>query len=432
MKLSTILPKEPHARTRRVYIVEALLEYLVALLVTGAFLSAICKQVGVSDAVTGIVSSFISLACVAQMFSGALVRPGQSTKKILIVCAIVNQLMFATLYMIPFIHVPQAVKVTLFIVMILSAYFILNIAQPVQYKWLMTFVPMNQRGRFTANKEIVSLIGGMTFTFAMGNMVDYFKATGREQPGFILCGVTIFAVSILHLISMLLAADEPRVEPVSAGQKENRFKGAFALLGKSKALRRLLVIDILWKTAVYMSTPYYGTYLIVELGFSLTMVSIFNIIHSSSRAVVSPWFGRIADKKGWVSLLSLCLVICVAGYIAATFMNPGLRFLYVVYYALYAICMAGANSSLYNITYDYVPEEQFTNAFGARNAISGIVGFLASLLGGWIVSTVQANGNLLFGHTIYAQQLLSAIAGTIMLILLIYVRLVIARMPKKQ
>ena len=73
MKFPTILPKEPYARTRRVYIVEALLEYLVALLVTGAFLSAICKQVGVSDAVTGIVSSFISLACVAQMFSGALI-----------------------------------------------------------------------------------------------------------------------------------------------------------------------------------------------------------------------------------------------------------------------------------------------------------------------------------------------------------------------
>ena len=59
-------------RCREAYIVEALLEYLISLLVTGAFLAAILKQVGVSDAVTGVVSSIISLACVTQLFSGML------------------------------------------------------------------------------------------------------------------------------------------------------------------------------------------------------------------------------------------------------------------------------------------------------------------------------------------------------------------------
>ena len=44
--------KRNSARTRRAYIVEALLEYMVSLLVTGAFLAAILKQVGVSDALS--------------------------------------------------------------------------------------------------------------------------------------------------------------------------------------------------------------------------------------------------------------------------------------------------------------------------------------------------------------------------------------------
>ena len=89
-------------RTRRAYIVEALLEYMIALLVIDAFLAAILKQVGVSDAVTGIVSSFISFACVAQLFSASLVRRGRSMRKMILILDLINQLMFASLYLTPF------------------------------------------------------------------------------------------------------------------------------------------------------------------------------------------------------------------------------------------------------------------------------------------------------------------------------------------
>ena len=98
-------------RTRRAYIVEALLEYMIALLVIDAFLAAILKQVGVSDAVTGIVSSFISFACVAQLFSASLVRRGRSMRKMILILDLINQLMFASLYLTPFLPIPQGVKV---------------------------------------------------------------------------------------------------------------------------------------------------------------------------------------------------------------------------------------------------------------------------------------------------------------------------------
>lgn len=126
--------KRNSARTRRAYIVEALLEYMVSLLVTGAFLAAILKQVGVSDALTGVVSSFISFACVAQLFSSMIVRKGSSVKRRMLILALVNELMFSTLYIIPFVPLGQSVKTALFVVMILGAYLILNLTTPVKYK----------------------------------------------------------------------------------------------------------------------------------------------------------------------------------------------------------------------------------------------------------------------------------------------------------
>lgn len=420
--------KRSAVRSRRSYIVEALLEYLVSLLVTGAFLAAILKQVGVSDAVTGIVSSFISFACVAQLFSGVIVKPGRSIKKRLLLLALLNEMMFATLYVIPFMNMAVGVKTALFVVMILGAYLILNLTTPVKYKWMMGFVGANERGRFTANKEIVSLIGGMVFSMAMGALVDYFKAIDREQTGFILCGVTMVAVAILHAVSIFLCDDEVQSEDAAA--PSGQLKASFSLIGQSANLRKLLLVDVLWKTALYISTPYYGTYLIGELGFSLTFVSALSIVYGAVRALASPWCGRFADQRGWARLLMLCLCVAAAGFLINAFTRPESRLLYAVYYVFYAAAMAGINSGLTNITYDYIPESHFAQAMGARNAVSGIVGFLASLLGGVIVGRIQAGGNTLLGLNVYAQEVNSAISFLLLGVLVLYMHLVVRKMQR--
>lgn len=417
-------------RTRKASIVEAALEYFVSLLVTSAFLATICKRVGVSDAVTGIVSSIISLACVAQMFSGIVVKPKSSVKKAMMILSIINETMFATLYLIPYIHVPQELKITLFLVMILCAYLILNLITPIKYRWLNSFVANNERGRFTARKEIVSLVGGMIFTLIMGCVVDHFDKTGHSQTGFIICGVTLFLVALLHILTQFICDDEaPSDVPMTSPFK--RMTESFLLIGRNSALRRLLIVDILWKTATYISTPYYGTYLIGELGFSLTFTSMLNILYSVTRAVVSPSFGRIADKKHWSALLTFSLCIAAVAFGINIFTRPGpMKWCYAVYYALYAISMAGINSGLYNITYDYIDISSFSDAMGARNAISGIVGFLASLLGSMLVKAIQDTGNRFLCLNIYAQQVNSAISFLLIIVLVLYMHFVISPIPR--
>ena len=69
--------KRSRTLTRKSYIVEALLEYLVSILVSGTFLSAILKHIGVSDALAGIISSFTTLTCCAQLFSNLIEKPGR-------------------------------------------------------------------------------------------------------------------------------------------------------------------------------------------------------------------------------------------------------------------------------------------------------------------------------------------------------------------
>lgn len=419
----TRLRVKPHVA----YIFEALFEYMVSLLVTGTFLAAILKQVGVSDALTGVLSSIVSITCLFQLLSGLIEKPGRKIRKTLVAFTLANELLFACLYLVPSVPVSSNAKTALFVAMILCAYFLYNIASPAKYRWLMSFVDSGKRGSFSAKKEMVSLIGGMLFSLGMGRLVDHYNAVGKEQTGFALCCVTIFAVTVLHLITLLSVEDETLPPAADHG---GRFREILRFLQNNKAIRRLIVLDVLWKSAIYMTTPFMGTYLIGELRFSLTDVSLITMVFSFARMLVSPFTGRYADKNGWCKLLMICVSIAAAGFFVNMFASPGSRWCYIVYGLCYYIAMAGINSSLFNITYDYVDESRFSVAFGAKNAIGGAAGFLVSLVGGLIVSAMQDGGNRLLGGTVYAQQVLSCITFLLLVGMVVYLTVVIRKLPK--
>ena len=62
-----------------------------------------------------------------------------------------------------------------------------------------------------------------------------------------------------------------------------------------------------------------------------------------------------------------------------------------------------------------------------KNGVSGIVAFLASLLGGVLLRHIQAAGNTLFGIPVYGQQVLSLISACLFLWGLLYLHFVIGK-----
>ena len=63
-----------YRRSRTAYIAQCAFEYLVTLLVADAFLAKLLSNLGMSDTMVGIISSFASLAFVIQLFSIFLVN----------------------------------------------------------------------------------------------------------------------------------------------------------------------------------------------------------------------------------------------------------------------------------------------------------------------------------------------------------------------
>lgn len=199
-------------RGQFMYICEAALEYLISILVTGSFLATLTGELGFSDSLTGILSSIISLGCVFQMISVFIRR--KRTKSLVLIMSVINQLLFMLLYVIPVVEIPGSIKTVLFVVFIFAAYLIYNIAHPKKINWLMSLVDNDIRGVFTSNKEIVSLISGMLFTYIMGAVIDHFSAKDEIRTAMLLSAIVIWVLMTLHTLSMVFTPEleQPKAE----------------------------------------------------------------------------------------------------------------------------------------------------------------------------------------------------------------------------
>ena len=124
--------------------------------------------------------------------------------------------------------------------------------------------------------------------------------------------------------------------------------------------------------------------------------------------------------------MRLCLLIAGAGFFVNVFTVPsnGAVF-YTIYYALSAVSMAGINSALTNLVFDYVAPATRSNALAVSQAVSGVAGFVTTLVVSGLVTYIQDSGNTLFGLPVYAQQVVSAIAFVFTMAAVLYVTLVI-------
>ncbi len=411
-------------RGRAMYILEAALEYLISILVAGSFLATLTTNLGFSDSLTGILSSVISLGCLFELISLTMRR--SQVKGFVIALSIINQLLFMLLYVVPLTNFNKQTKIAAFVILIFSAYILYNFAHPKKINWLMSLIADKHRGRFTASKEIVSLITGMVFTFFMGSLIDDFKERGEIRVAFILSAAVIFILMMLHTVSMLLTPETEVRE-----EKKISLSQSVREVFYDKNVLKVTLVFVLYNIGNHVSHPFMGTYQINELGFSLQFVSLLSILSSIVQIAASVFLGRYADKNSFAKMIEKCFIALVFANICIALAVPSNgKIMFALHYALHGFAMGGINSALINLIFDYIPKEKRADSLAVSQAAAGLTGFLTTLAVSPLVSHIQAKGNTFLGLNLYAQQVVSIISVALILVAIAYVRIVLIRKGK--
>jgi len=404
-------------RGRMLYILYAAVEYLIALAVSGSFLAKLTTEIGMSDGLTGVISAVATLGGLFQLLSMFIRR--SRVKKLSIALTAANQLLFVFLYLIPRLAMGQKVSTSLFALVIVMAYLLMNVATPKKTSWMMTLVDDRRRGVFTAYKEMFSLVMGMGFSFGMGALFDHLEGAGRLQTAFGLMAAVMVVCMLLCVLCMVFMVEKPL--PESAARKP--LSQAVKDLLTNKQLRRVAVVYIIYFIILNASTPFFGTYQLNELGFSLKLISVFGIMASIARIIVSPLWGRYADSQSFAAMLEKAYLALGAAFLCAALANPSNgKVLFALYYIFNGVASGGINSGMLNLVLDCAKPEERADALAVCQTISGLVGFAATLLFSAVVTALQNGGNQLFGFTVYAQQALSAVSLVATLGMIAYIR----------
>jgi len=412
------MQKDIYKASRICYVIEETAHYLITLLITGAYLAKLTLSLGFSDSLTALLGSFVNLGCVFQLLAISIFKRGSVKRKVTVIYTI-NELLFALLYLTPLIKVASGIRNALFIIFLLGGYVLLNIVSSPKTNWFMALIHDNHRGRFTANKEAISLLAGIAFRFFMGLLIDYFDATGNTKASFITCGLVLFVLMIIHTLSLVFSKEKESVEQKTT--TTSFYKNTKNLLC-DKNILSIVILGILWAICNAFSTPFFGTYQIKELGFSMTYVAVLSTVSAITRILSSMFLGRYADKNSFAKMLKICFIFVGISFISITFTVPANGYImFLIYEMFMAAAMGGINSAQINLVFDLVSPEKRMNTLSIKYAFSGVFGFGATLVATPFLAFLQKANISLFGVHIYAQQVLAFISFLLTLVLVMYV-----------
>ena len=148
MRIKRTASCDHYARSRLMYIIEALFENFITIVTGGAYLAKLTTSIGISDGLTAILATITSLSSIFQIISISVAHRNP-IKPIIIPIQITSHLMLAGLYLIPLIGFQKG-AVAIFCIITILARACSSITSPLKVNWFMSLVDPKKRGSYTA------------------------------------------------------------------------------------------------------------------------------------------------------------------------------------------------------------------------------------------------------------------------------------------
>lgn len=344
------------------------------------FLRATTTQIGFLASVPPLVASF------AQLLSAWLGHHTGHRKRIILVGACLQALIWCPMALLPFFFRDYAVE--LFIACVTLYYAFGNLTAPQWSSLMGELVSERKRGRYFARRTRISAMTSFIALVTAGLVLQGFDESDTTNFGFVLIFSIAFiarVISVYHLSQMYdppghVAAMEM---PVRASLLQRLFHSRFA---------RFSLYFTAMQLSVAVASPFFSVYLLRDLQFSYIEFMACSAIMVIIQFLTLTRWGRISDIFGNRVILLVCGSLIP--------MLPLLWLLSANFYYLLLIqsfsgfIWAGFTLSSSNYLYDLLPSDKRSTFMAVHNVLASIGIFLGALLGGYLGSILPAQFTL--------------------------------------
>ncbi len=360
-------------------------------LTSGIFLVAFGLQLGASNTIIGLLAAIPPLAELIQMPAISIVERIRNRRLICVGASIVARLFWLVIALIPFLFGPAAAVPVL--IASLTMYGCISAISHCSWNsWMRDLVPQEILGSFFSRRMSLALALGIVMSLAAGALIDFIERNPAYPPGtaysviflggFVAGLIGIWYMSHIPEPLMMETVKVPLFDQVRSTFHDENFSRLIAFLGA-------------WNFAVNLAAPFFTVYLLVTLGFDITVVIIFAVLSQVSSVLSYSMWGRIADRFSNKSVLRVSgplFMLCILGWTFTTLPSRHLLTipLLIVLHILMGVSTAGVTLASANIGLKLAPHGGATAYLATISITNSLAAGIAPIIGGMFVDSFKA------------------------------------------
>lgn len=399
----------------RISILQGLFTNIHVTLTGGMFLTGFALYLGASAFHIGLLAAIPALLTSLGFVSAFLVNRLSRRKPLTVITSGIGRALFFIPALLLLFNIKLQLSHLLIIVGVFNA--LLIIADNSWLSWMSDLVPKEMRGRFFGIRNTVMGLIGMFISFSGAKLLDYFKATNQHNFGF---GIIFLIASICALIGTILLSQQPEIITTRAPTN------LFAIISapfKDNNFRKFLRFVGFWYITSSIASPFYLVFMLQNLKMKYSTVAIYSIIAGIMTLVFQPLWGRAIDR--FKSKPILFINFFSIAFLPLLWIFPNANFLLPVWIDAFltGIFWSGVNLSVFNIVFSLSDNEELKESyFAIFTAVTGISGFVSSLLGGYLANLLKGFNLEILGLNIVNYQLFFIFAGLSRFIALLFLK----------
>ncbi|MEO0072087.1 MAG: MFS transporter [candidate division WOR-3 bacterium] len=323
------------------------------------------------------------------------------------------------LFIIPVIFLALGSKMPLLSFLIMIGFFnaLLVIADNAWLSWMSDLVPQDIRGRFFGIRNTAMSLVGMVVAISGARLLDYFKAQNKPEIGFI---IIFSAATIFAFVGIIFLSKQPEIQSV---RKKVDFKTIFLAPLKNQNFRNFLKFMAFWNLTSGIASPFYIVFMLNHLKMPYSRVAIYSIIAGVMILIFGPLWGRAIDR--FRSKPVLFLNFLGIGFLPFLWLFPKENFLFPVWLDAFltGVFWPAVNLGVFNIVLSLSENEELKESyFAIYSTITGMAGFISSLIGGYLANLTKHLSLTVFGLHLVNYQFFFVFAGLTRFLSLIFLR----------
>jgi MFS family permease len=358
---------------------EGVLSSVMFTLGSGGFMAAYALALGANNFQIGLLASLPFITQVLQIPGVVLIDRFRMRKAINVVLWAIVQALWIPIALIPFLfHTPGSLAISLVIGLLGLRGMFGAVVHIAWNSWMHDLVPKEILGSYYARRSAVIMAATATVSIAASYFIDAWQRRASDASdvyGFsfvLLAGALIFGLTSPFLLAR---TSEPQMRhAVPTGQSTIR---ALMEPWHDHNFKHLIRFLFVWSFASNLAIPFFAVYMLSRLDMSLTAVVMLTALSQLTHVWFVGVWGKLADKAGSKTVLSLSASLYLLVIIAWTFTTFPERHVFtipllVVLHMFAGFAAGGASVTIGTIVLKNAPEDKATPYL----ALAGVATFL--------------------------------------------------------